>query len=100
MTKGKKTARQERAVMVAFCLEHGKDYLLTVVHKLYLSTILDLCDRRIVVFFIPCLVLQSQPSPGIGSHFAVPDTECGKFLVRHVMEIRMYRAGNAVMRHQ
>ena len=30
MTKGKKTTRQERAEIVAFCLEHGKDYLLTV----------------------------------------------------------------------
>ena len=30
MTKGKKTTQQERAQIVAFCLEHGKDYLLTV----------------------------------------------------------------------
>ncbi len=30
MTKGKKTTQQERAKIVAFCLEHGKDYLLTV----------------------------------------------------------------------
>lgn len=30
MTKGKKTTQQERANIVAFCLEHGKDYLLTV----------------------------------------------------------------------
>lgn len=30
MTKGKKTTQQERAEIVAFCLEHGKDYLLTV----------------------------------------------------------------------
>ena len=29
MTKGKKTTQQERAEIVAFCLEHGKDYLLT-----------------------------------------------------------------------
>ena len=32
MTKGKKTTQQERAEIVAFCLEHGKDYLLTVEH--------------------------------------------------------------------
>ncbi len=30
MTKGKKTTQQERAEIVAFCLEHGTDYLLTV----------------------------------------------------------------------
>ncbi len=30
MTKGKKTRQHERAEIVAFCLEHGKDYLLTV----------------------------------------------------------------------
>ena len=30
MTKAKKTTQQERAEIVAFCLEHGKDYLLTV----------------------------------------------------------------------
>ena len=30
MTKGKKTTQQERAEIVGFCLEHGKDYLLTV----------------------------------------------------------------------
>lgn len=30
MAKGKKTTQQERAEIVAFCLEHGKDYLLTV----------------------------------------------------------------------
>lgn len=30
MTKGRKTTQQERAEIVAFCLEHGKDYLLTV----------------------------------------------------------------------
>lgn len=30
MTKGKKTTQQERAEIVAFCLEHGKDYLQTV----------------------------------------------------------------------
>ena len=30
MTKGKRTTQQERAEIVAFCLEHGKDYLLTV----------------------------------------------------------------------
>ena len=30
MAKGKKTTQQERAEIVAFCLEHGKDYLLAV----------------------------------------------------------------------
>ncbi len=30
MTKGKKTTQQERVEIVAFCLEHGTDYLLTV----------------------------------------------------------------------
>lgn len=30
MTRGKKTTQQERAAIVAFCLEHGKDYLLAV----------------------------------------------------------------------
>ena len=30
MTKGKKTTQQERTKIVAFCLEHGKDYLLTM----------------------------------------------------------------------
>lgn len=30
MTKGRKTTQQERVQIVAFCLEHGKDYLLTV----------------------------------------------------------------------
>lgn len=30
MTKGKKTSQQERAEIVAYCLEHGKDYMLTV----------------------------------------------------------------------
>ncbi len=29
MTKGKKTTQRERSEIVAFCLEHGKDYLLT-----------------------------------------------------------------------
>ena len=32
MTKGKKTTQQERAEIVAFCLEHGREYLLTVAH--------------------------------------------------------------------
>ena len=32
MTKGKKTTQQKRAEIVAFCLEHGRDYLLTVEH--------------------------------------------------------------------
>lgn len=30
MARGKKTTQHERAEIVAFCLEHGKDYLLTV----------------------------------------------------------------------
>lgn len=30
MTKGRKTTQQERAEIVAFCLEHGKDYPLTI----------------------------------------------------------------------
>ena len=42
MTKGKKTTQQERAKIVAFCLEHGKDYLLTMeqygVSDLFLDT--------------------------------------------------------------
>ena len=30
MTKGRKTAQEERAEIVAFCIEHGKDYPLTI----------------------------------------------------------------------
>ena len=30
MTKGRKTTQEERAAIVAFCIEHGKDYGLTV----------------------------------------------------------------------
>ena len=30
MTKGRKTTQEERAQIVAFCIEHGKDYVLTV----------------------------------------------------------------------
>ncbi len=30
MTQGKKTTQEERTEIVAFCIEHGKDYLLTV----------------------------------------------------------------------
>ena len=30
MTKGRKTTQEERAEIVAFCLEHNKDYGLTV----------------------------------------------------------------------
>lgn len=30
MTKGRKTTQEERAEIVAFCIEHGKDYRLTV----------------------------------------------------------------------
>ena len=34
MTKGRKTTQQERAEIVAFCIEHGKDYALTIqTHK-------------------------------------------------------------------
>ena len=32
MTKRKKTMQQECAEIMAFCLEHGRDYLLTVEH--------------------------------------------------------------------
>jgi len=30
MTKGRKTTEKERAEIVAFCIEHGKDYPLTI----------------------------------------------------------------------
>ena len=30
MTKGRKTTQKERSQIVAFCIEHGKDYALTV----------------------------------------------------------------------
>ena len=30
MTEGRKTTQEERTEIVAFCIEHGKDYLLTV----------------------------------------------------------------------
>lgn len=30
MTKGRKTTQEERAQIVAFCIEHGRDYALTV----------------------------------------------------------------------
>lgn len=30
MSKGRKTTQQERSEIVAFCMEHGKDYLLTI----------------------------------------------------------------------
>lgn len=30
MTKGRKTTQEERAEIVAFCLEHGRDYGLTI----------------------------------------------------------------------
>ena len=30
MTKGRKTTQEERAQIVAFCIEHGKDYALTM----------------------------------------------------------------------
>lgn len=30
MTKGRKTTQEERAEIMAFCIEHGKDYALTI----------------------------------------------------------------------
>ncbi|MBR6039701.1 MAG: helix-turn-helix domain-containing protein [Clostridia bacterium] len=30
MTKGRKTTQEERAEIVAYCIEHGKDYPLTI----------------------------------------------------------------------
>ena len=30
MTKGRKTTQEERVEIVAFCIEHGKDYMLTM----------------------------------------------------------------------
>ena len=30
MTKGRKTTQEERVEIVAFCIEHGKDYVLTM----------------------------------------------------------------------
>ena len=30
MTKGRKTTQEERIEIVAFCIEHGKDYGLTI----------------------------------------------------------------------
>ena len=30
MTKGRQTTQEERSQIVAFCIEHGKDYALTV----------------------------------------------------------------------
>lgn len=30
MTNGRKTTQEERAEIVAFCIEHGKDYGLTI----------------------------------------------------------------------
>ena len=30
MTKGRKTTQEERVEIVAFCIEHGKDYPLTI----------------------------------------------------------------------
>ena len=59
MTKGRKTTQQERAQIVAFCIEHGKDYALTVetyqvsyqqiyswVRKYEASGVEGLVDRR------------------------------------------------------
>lgn len=59
MTKGRKTTQEERAQIVAFCIEHGKDYALTVethqvsyqqiyswVRKYEVSGVDGLVDRR------------------------------------------------------
>lgn len=59
MTKGRKTTQEERAQIVAFCIEHGKDYGLTVetykvsyqqiyswVRKYEVSGVDGLVDRR------------------------------------------------------
>ena len=59
MTKGRKTTQEERSQIVAFCIEHGKDYALTVetylvsyqqiyswVRKYEASGVYGLIDRR------------------------------------------------------
>ena len=59
MTKGRKTTQEERAQIVAFCIEHGKDYVLTMetyqvsyqqvyswVRKYEASGVNGLVDRR------------------------------------------------------
>ena len=59
MTKGRKTTQEERAQIVAFCIEHGKDYALTMetyqvsyqqiyswVRKYEASGVNGLVDRR------------------------------------------------------
>ena len=59
MTKGRKTTQEERVEIVAFCIEHGKDYGLTVetykvsyqqiyawVHKYEEKGVEGLADRR------------------------------------------------------
>ena len=59
MTKGRKTTQEERAQIVAFCIEHGKDYVLTMetyqvsyqqiyswVRKYETSGVNGLVDRR------------------------------------------------------
>lgn len=59
MTKGRKTTQEERAQIVAFCIEHGKDYGLAVetyqvsyqqiyswVRKYEVSGVDGLVDRR------------------------------------------------------
>ena len=59
MTKGRKTTQEERSQIVAFCIEHGKDYALTVetyqvsyqqiyswVRKYEASGVNGLVDRR------------------------------------------------------
>ena len=59
MTKGRKTTQEERTQIVAFCIEHGKDYALTVetyqvsyqqiyswVRKYEASGVEGLVDRR------------------------------------------------------
>ena len=59
MTKGRKTTQEERAQIVAFCIEHGQDYALTMatyqvsyqqiyswVRKYEASGVNGLVDRR------------------------------------------------------
>lgn len=59
MTKGRKTTQEERVEIVAFCIEHGKDYALTVetyqvsyqqiyswVRKYEVNGVAGLVDRR------------------------------------------------------
>ena len=59
MTKGRKTSHQDRTDIVAFCIEHGKDYAITIknydvsyqqiyawVRKYEAKGVDGLCDRR------------------------------------------------------